>query len=253
MAVLVGWATLASSFRAGLTLLAFFFSSSKLTRLGDGEKAAVDEEHKAGGQRDWRQVACNGLVPAALAAAAAALTGGMDAPLSAAESRLPTALYGAFMGYFAACCGDTWASELGQLSAAEPRLVTSLRPVRRGTNGGVTLLGLAASLGGGALVGAVFYAAGVASPTGNYNAAVRQWALLPLGLGAGLVGSLVDSVLGATVQFSGYNRASGKVTGRPGPDVTPISGLALLDNNGVNAVAALATAALTAAAFLAVF
>jgi uncharacterized membrane protein len=57
-AVLVGWGTLASSFRAGLTLLAFFFSSSKLTHLGDDLKAD-DEEHKLGGQRDWKQVRCS--------------------------------------------------------------------------------------------------------------------------------------------------------------------------------------------------
>ncbi len=54
-AVLVGWATLSSSFRGGLTLATFFFTSSKLTQIGEEEKA-VDEEHKKGGQRDWKQV-----------------------------------------------------------------------------------------------------------------------------------------------------------------------------------------------------
>jgi hypothetical protein len=52
----VGWATLGSSFRAGVSLIAFFLVSSQLTRLGDDAKA-VDEDHKKGGQRDWVQVA----------------------------------------------------------------------------------------------------------------------------------------------------------------------------------------------------
>jgi uncharacterized protein (TIGR00297 family) len=248
-AVVVGWATLGASFRAGLVLLAFFVSSSKLTQLMDFEKA-VDEAHRPGGQRDWVQVVVNGGAPAALALAAAFLTGGVDAPLRPAAAPAAAALHAAFLGYYAACCGDTWASEVGQLSPAEPRLVTTLRPVRRGTNGGVTLLGLGASAAGGLLVGGVFYAAGCWSAGAG---AAAQWALVPLGAAAGLVGSLIDSVLGATVQFTGFNRATGKVTSRRGEGVSPIAGLPLLDNNGVNLVAAAATAALTAVAARAIF
>lgn len=77
--------------------------------------------------------------------------------------------------------------------------------MRRGTNGAVTAQGLLASLAGGLAMGLVFYAAGVVSPTlwifeSQRAAAAAQWVLIPLGCAAGLVGSVVDSVLGATLQ-----------------------------------------------------
>jgi uncharacterized membrane protein len=91
------------------------------------------------------------------------------------------------------------------LSPATPRLITTLRPVRKGTNGGVTAAGLAASLVGGLFMGGVFYAAALVSPTllvleGQRAAAMAQWWLVPLGMTAGLLGSVIDSLLGATLQ-----------------------------------------------------
>ncbi len=54
-ACFVGAATLTTSLRIGLALLAFYYTSSKLTAFKE-EMKDVDEHFKKGGQRDWRQV-----------------------------------------------------------------------------------------------------------------------------------------------------------------------------------------------------
>ena len=263
-AAVVGLATLGCSLRLGATLLAFFFASSKLTHFKEEVKAALEEGAKRGGRRDWRQVLCNSGVPTLLAVGYGALAGCLDLPLGGLPGVEPwradllTLLLGGFLGYYACCCGDTWASELGPLSADTPRLVTTLKPVRRGTNGGVTLLGLSASAAGGLFTGLVFFLAAVVSPTlwvfdAQRAAALAQWRLVPLGLAAGLFGSLLDSLLGATLQFTGYDVAKGKIVSRPGPDVVHISGAALLSNNAVNLVSATLTSAATALVALRLF
>ena len=45
------------SLRLGMTLLAFFGSSSRLTSFKE-ELKDVDDQHRQGGQRDWQQVRC---------------------------------------------------------------------------------------------------------------------------------------------------------------------------------------------------
>ena len=71
--------TFASYAFCGL-LLAFFVSSSLLTRVSSGFKKRYDAEHKKGGQRDWVQVACNGGVPSVLACLYIAATSCGHAP-----------------------------------------------------------------------------------------------------------------------------------------------------------------------------
>ena len=127
--------------------------------------------------------------------------------------------------------------------ALKPRLITTLRPVPRGTNGGVSLPGLLASAAGGALIGVVYYITSLFFIRGKWS--TMQWVAIPVGLFAGLFGSLVDSSLGATLQFSGQNLVTSKIAHSPGPHVKHITGWDVLSNNAVNLVSSLITAIIT--------
>ena len=258
-ASLVGVLTIFSGVRYGLTLAFFFFSGSAVTKVQSEVKKQVDEHFKeGGGLRDFVQVMANGLVPTILAAAslyslgglsfianttgagafaeAIISSGGSNSSMNNATTKVASTLAVAFLSYFSCCGGDTFASELGVLSKSKPRLITTFcrKEVEPGTNGGVSLLGVVASIFGG-LVAASGWALGAYITSG-----VRTEILYALIIGAfgGFFGSFVDSVLGATVQYSGYCRERKKVVSKPGPTVTKISGLEILSNSGVNVLSA---------------
>jgi uncharacterized membrane protein len=77
-------------------------------------------------------------------------------------------------------------------------------PTVAGTNGGVSILGLLFSLLGGTVVGLSYYLSVLYFVDSTVLAASpAQWPLVFAGSFAGLIGSLVDSILGATLQYSG--------------------------------------------------
>ncbi|KAJ3334188.1 Transmembrane protein 19 [Blyttiomyces sp. JEL0837] len=211
-------------------LLTFYLSSSFLTKLGKKRKASIEEGSGSGGSSG----SGNGV--------SGFLEGGQVDDLN-------LVLVAAFIGHYACCNGDTWASELGVLAKGSPRLITNLfKIVPPGTNGGVTIVGLIASAMGGALIGVV---AGLTMPSNCWNMDTF-WMMVMLGLVSGLVGSLIDSLLGATLQRSTYNKKEGKIApdfrrkknGEEEGDLIIISGVEILDNHQVNYISSLLTATL---------
>ena len=174
-----------------------------------------------------------------------------ELPLDFGVWPLESWLQAAYMCHYAACNADTWASELGVLSVSAPILIT--RPwltVPAGTNGGVTWAGTLASLAGGLLIGLVFWLLGVGLQPSEIDrhagSLPAQWPLILLGAAAGVVGSTIDSLLGATLQYSGWCEKKKLVVEKPTPTTRHISGRDVLDNHQVNFVAAAATSALGA-------
>lgn len=71
-----------------------------------------------------------------------------------------------------------------------------------GTNGGVTPVGLVASFLGGAAVGVAYFVTQLVTVS-DLHLADPQWPIVVYGGVAGLLGSLLDSFLGAHMQYSG--------------------------------------------------
>lgn len=240
-------------YRFGAMLLAFFYSSSSLTKMGEERKRTIDPEFKEGGQRNWIQVLANSGIASVLIVAIWVLTEGQDKCLNSKDSPLITSLIGAVIGHYSCCNGDTWSSELGILSEDQPRLITTFKTVKKGTNGGVTKTGILAAAAAGSVIGLAFVLMGLSTTTCDSNIFFKQLLVIPIATLAGLCGSIIDSLLGATLQFSGFCSIRRKVVAKPGATVRRISGANILDNNAVNFVSILLTSFLTSIACLYIF
>ncbi|KIV86744.1 hypothetical protein PV11_02339 [Exophiala sideris] len=111
------------------------------------------------------------------------------------------------MANYAAVAADTLSSELGILSKSKPVLITSLRTVPPGTNGGVSLAGLLAGVGGSAAMAATSILLLKFCETGKAGYIQTFFLLTALGT----AGTLLDSLLGAVLQASVVDRRTGKV------------------------------------------
>jgi len=219
----VGWAAV---------LLTFFISASALSKIFQTQKAAVEQNFAKGSRRDAGQVIANGGVGGVLALAFFILTQGFP------ESRLLSLLWLGFCASFAAANADTWATELGVLNPKKPVLISTFQRVPPGTSGGVSLAGTLAALAGSVLVGCVAVLSGFAGWAPAIGMA--WWTQLLAIAGAGLLGSLVDSYLGATVQAVYTCPACDKETERHpvhscGTGTVLKRGLRWLNNDWVNA------------------
>jgi len=92
-----------------------------------------------------------------------------------------------FVGTTATATADTVSSEIGVLSKSKPRLITSLKKVEPGTDGGITLFGTILGAIGALLIGLV-------------SIIEFSWIIIPIALFSGIIGNLADSFVGAILE-----------------------------------------------------
>lgn len=130
------------------------------------------------------------------------------------------------------------------LAQNNPRLLTNpFRTVPVGTNGGVSLVGCLFSLLGGFIIGVSYIIGNTIFCRSDHliNTLMINIQLLLYCTLFGLLGSSIDSILGATLQFSGYDRERNVTVQKPGPSIERISGRNILSNNQVNLLSSFLT------------
>lgn len=243
LGLFMGFILTLTSFAHTACLIAFFVTSSKATKFRAQQKKRLEAEYKEGGQRNWIQALCNGGMASLLALLYLLDIGCGEYPIDFYKHYRSSWLSMGILGAFACCNGDTWASELGSvLGTGEPFLITTREKVPKGTNGGISWIGLLVSAAGGLVVGVFHYVTVLYTvDTAVLQLAAPQWPIILAGMFGGFFGSLLDSVLGATLQYTGIDE-KGVVVERPGKGVKHISGRQILDNHSVNLLSSICIA-----------
>lgn len=206
-----------------IPLSLFLVGSSLLSRIRPHDKGRLEIEGlRKGSQRDLLQVYANGGIPLILA-------------IWWFYSHSPW-LYIAYAASIAAANADTWATEIGLLSKSPPRNCVTFRVVDPGTSGGITPLGTAGAAAGSTVV------ALSSLPFLGFLPAAAAWVAL-----AGFLASLIDSLLGATVQAT-YRcsncQKSSELPSHCGRDAMLVRGSRAISNDTVNLICSLAGGAM---------
>ena len=197
-AFLIGATVLIATDIRWFSLLFLFFTMGFIvTKVRFNEKKRRGVSENGLGMRKAKSVAANGFVPALIALFSVSLY----------HHRLAIP----FIAAIAIASSDTFASEIGVLSN-KAYLITNLKPVDAGTNGGISWLGqLSALLGAGIISVAAFFLLDIP----------LYW--MGLCVIIGFIGCQIDSLLGAT--FQGKGRAG-----------TSLPSNAFLSNSDVNLI-----------------
>jgi uncharacterized protein (TIGR00297 family) len=174
-----------------LPVLAVSLLASLSTRLGKSEKAALGTAEDRHG-RSGAQVAAN-LGVAAIVSHQLIQTWMSDASWLSHAISLSGVVLAPGLAAMAEAAADTVSSEIGQVLGGRPRMITTLRAVRPGTDGAISLAGTAAGIAAAVIVAAI----GTFALRGSLP-------LFGVSCGGAIFGLLFDSLLGATFERRGW-------------------------------------------------
>ena len=167
----------------------FFFLGTIFTKYKYRYKHDIGAAQSNEGSRGYRNLFGNCLVPLILVVAYGAI-GNFNMPYLGEVDK--TIFIIGYLGAMATATADTLASEIGSTYKGQPRMITTLKKVKAGTDGAVSLLGEAAALFGSLAI------AVVAIPLGVVGTNVMV--AFGLAVFGGFMGTNIDSVLGSTLQ-----------------------------------------------------
>ncbi len=199
-----------------IPILVFFILSSLLSRVGRRRKTEMESSFEKSGVRDMSQVLANGGIAGILMIFIFILQ--------------RDDWYPVYLVAVAAATADTWATEIGIFSRSRPRLITNFKQVAAGYSGAISILGsLAAVCGSTVILLAGLY---FLRDFGQWQAAII-WSVI----GCGVLGSFIDSYIGATVQAQYQCKLCHKSTEKRihcQQQAHLVSGKAWLNNDWVN-------------------
>jgi uncharacterized protein (TIGR00297 family) len=199
---------------------AFFTLGVGFTWYKYSYKRKIGAAQEKGGARNWPNILANGGLAAVFSMLELVYGGSIFAFL--------------FLGSIATATSDTVATEIGLLSKSRPRLITkpSMR-VNPGYSGGVTAYGIMGSFISALIIGILASFLGVGGD---------KIIVILCSVSSGVLGSLFDSFLGASLQRKSYCRICLKPTEHLkhcGENTIRTSGLFFMDNNVVNLISTL--------------
>jgi uncharacterized protein (TIGR00297 family) len=197
-----------------IPILTFFILSSLLSKVAERlSKKDVGSIFEKGSRRDYKQVLANGGVPLLITVLSKLLPLQID-------------WYLIYVLSVAISTADTWSTEFGTLFAKDVYLITNFKKVIPGISGGISLIG---TFGG--ILGSIF----IILSTGFFIKLNLQIFISIISFA--LIGNLVDSLMGATIQVIYKCSVCGKLTEKKvhcDKETFHYKGIKIIDNDLVN-------------------